>query len=329
MSLIKTGTKKVIAFLALPGIVYLLFFCLRPAVYGRVDTVFMLLTQSFISTLLAWGMSFNMTAGNIDMSVGAEMVMGTIVGAMFAQKLGVPGIVLGALTVAIVVGVLKSIFMALTKTKSMVISIAYTLIIGAAGSLLCQGKSLIIQSNQTFLGRSPYNIIIFVGAGIVLYLLQKYSIFGAQCRALGGNEKLAKSAGIIDTKVLTISIMISSLYAALAAIISLSYGSGAAASVGLESMVSVFSAMIGVFIAFMLQKHINIVFGIIAGSLTMNIIGMGLLSINMPPTLKDTITGAFLLVFMSATFFMEKRKADKMRRQASLHNQDKQAAAAT
>lgn len=312
----KQCVKKICIFLLIPGIMYLIFLMFSPSVFGKVNTLTMLIEQSIVTCIIAWGMSFDMTAGNIDFSLGAEVIMGTLIGAMFAKQLGIIGIVAGVLLVAVVCGGAKATVISITKKPSMVISIAFTTIIGSMGAIITFGQSLVITSDQTILGKNPWLFLIFILMGAVMYFLQVYSVFGSHCRALGGNIQLAENAGIKREKILGVSIAIASVYCAVAAILSLSIGAGATASTGLNSINTVFAAMIGVFIAEVLERHINIVFGIFAGVLTMNIIGMGLMVMQIPTNLKDTFTGIFLLVLMGVANYKERKAAEAMQRSA-------------
>ena len=91
------------AALIIPGAVYLIFALLRPDVFWRADVVYLLFIQSIESIILGWGMSFGMISGNMDLSVAAETILGTIVAAIAAKSFGVPGLVVGALATTMVV----------------------------------------------------------------------------------------------------------------------------------------------------------------------------------------------------------------------------------
>ncbi len=305
----------VFAALIIPMAVYIIFILLRPSVFFRADVIYLLLIQSLESVILGWGMSFGMISGNMDMSLGAEVTLGAIVGAIAAKYFGIPGIVIGALGTTVIVGSIKSMILRIIKTSSMVISIAYCLIIGALGSVFANGISLVITPEQTMLGQMPWNIIIFVALGTAMYYLHKYSIFGANCRAIGGNAQLSKNAGIDKYKVYGKGFLIASVYAGFSGIISLSRGAGTAAATGLQSMQPLFGAMIGVFIGMMLTKWVNVVFGIVSGIMTMNIIGYGLLSLGIQPDIKNTITGAFLITLMVVMEIRDKKAQEKTERE--------------
>lgn len=305
----------VFAATVIPLAIYLIFAIVRPQVFLRADVIYLLFIQSIETIIMAWGMSFGMISGNFDMSIAAEVTLGTIVAALAAKTLGVAGIVLGALLSCLIVGFLKSLVLRITKTSSLVISIAYVLILGALGAVLTASKSLIITSQQSILGKAPWNILIFVLMGALMYYLHKYSKFGAHCRAIGGNANLAKNAGIDKFKTYSWGFIIASLYAGVSAVISLSRGAGAAPATGLQALTPIFNAMIGVFLAMMLGRWVNIVLGIISGILAMNILGYGLLSIGMQTDLKNTITGGFLIIVMTVMSVREFKAREKMRRE--------------
>ena len=100
----KRFAQGVFAALIIPGAVYLIFALLRPDVFWRADVVYLLFIQSIESILLGWGMSFGMISGNMDLSVAAETILGTIVAAIAAKSFGIPGLVVGALATTMVVG---------------------------------------------------------------------------------------------------------------------------------------------------------------------------------------------------------------------------------
>ena len=128
----------------------------------------------------------------------------------------------------------------------------------------------------------------------------------------------AGTAGIKKRTVETKAIFICSIYAALSAIVYLSRGAGTAAQTGLSSMSTVFGAMTGVFIAMILTKYIDMTIGIVVGVVSMNIITIGLIALNLPSSMKDSVNGGFLLLLMVINDIIQKREADKLYRAASM-----------
>lgn len=309
--------KQVFFFLVVPGTVYLFFSILRPQVFLNWDSVYTIGLSSCIAIILAWGISFSLTAGIVDFSVASERVLGAVVGVILSRTMGIWGLIIGSLVTAVIFGIVKAALNACIKVSSMVISVAYCYIIGSIGALVQGNNSMILTSDMCVLGKSPAIWIIFAVCGVTIYVLQRYSVFGAHCRALGGNGKISAEAGISKGTTEGLAIFVASMFAGISGILATSYGAGTVAQTGLASMGVVFPAIIGFNIGAMLTKYINITFGCISGVLTMNILATGLVSLNIPSQLKDTATGLFLIFLLCMTTIMERRHAEALRRQAS------------
>jgi len=156
-----------------------------------------------------------------------------------------------------------------------------------------------------------------------MYFLQSYSVYGAKARAVGGNPVLAESAGISTINTQSVAIMLAALYGGIAALLSLSYGTGTSIENGLDTIGTAFQAMLGVFVAGFISKHVNIVFGIFAGILSLNILQTGLVAINFDTNLKNTVTGLFLIILMAVTELRNASNVEKMRREVSKANKAK------
>lgn len=309
--------KQVFFFLVVPGAVYLFFSILRPQVFLSWDSLYTIALSSCTSIILAWGISFSLTAGIVDFSVASERVLGAVVGVILSRTMGIWGLIIGSLVTAVIFGIIKAALNASIKVSSMVISVAYCYIIGSIGALVQGNNSMILTSDMCVLGKSPAIWIIFAACGVAIYVLQRFSVFGAHCRALGGNGKISAEAGISKGKTEGLAIFVASIFAGISGILATSYGAGTVAQTGLASMAIVFPAIIGFNIGAMLTKYINITFGCISGVLTMNILATGLVSLNIPSQLKDTATGLFLIFLLCLTTIMERRHAEALRRQAS------------
>ena len=323
MKNIKKNLMSVLMFALIPGVVYMLFLGLRPAAFGKFSMLTMLITQSYINCIIAWGLSFSMTAGNLDLSIGAQISLATIVGCLWSQKIGMPGLIIGCVGTSLLVGVIKVFLMRIIRMSSMVISIAYALILASIGGVIGGSEILVISTAHTVLGRFPANAIIFLAMGALMYFLQSYSVYGAKARAVGGNPVLAESAGISTINTQSVAIMLAALYGGIAALLSLSYGTGTSIENGLDTIGTAFQAMLGVFVAGFISKHVNIVFGIFAGILSLNILQTGLVAINFDTNLKSTVTGLFLIILMAVTELRNASNIEKMRREVSKANKEK------
>ena len=313
---IKAFIAGTLYFIMIPAATYLIFVCLRPASFLNYNSIRLIFEQSIYVCILAWGMIFSMKAGDNDLSLGAERILGCIIGILIAKEIkSFVGIPIGCIGVGIIVGGLKAFTNSAIKMTSIIFRIAYTLILSSAGAIIAGNKSLTLSSKYTILGKAPWCYVIFIVLGITLLVVEKYSVFSAHCKVLSGNEKLAKDSGISKEKTTAIAIMISSAYCAISGVIACSFGAGTASSTGLDSFKLVFPAMIAVHVGFALEKHINIVFGVFAGVMITNTISTGLISLGLASELKDTFMGFFLICLMITSVVTARHSEERARRE--------------
>ena len=305
--------------LGLPLIVYIFFSVLRPNIFlgSGLGTIYTILVQSITTCILAWGMSFSMTVDALDFSIAAEMILYEIIATIFYHQGGFVWMLIGTAGSVIVIGLIKAVIKELIAVKSMVIGLGLTYILASLGEIFSAGRSTIIGSDATMLANAPYNFIILISAGLIMWFLTVKSRFGAHARAIGGNVSLAKAAGIKEHRIGLQASFAGSVFAGIAAVFTLSRGAGVTAQNGLISMTTAFSALTCVFIAMFIEKYVNKAVGIYIGAVTMSIISIGLVSIGFDSELNSTVTSAFLLILMTYTIITDGRKADKLRREVA------------
>lgn len=303
--------------LGLPLIVYLFFSVLRPNIFlgSGLGTIYTILVQSITTCILAWGMSFSMTVDALDFSIAAEMILYEILATVFYHAGGFGGMLAGTAGAVIVIGLIKAAVKEMIAVKSMVIGLGLTYILASFGEIFSSGRSTVIGNDATLLANAPYNMIILLLSGLIMWFLTTKSRFGAHARAIGGNTNLAKAAGVSEHKIGLQASFAGSVFAGIASVFTLSRGAGVTAQNGLTSITTAFSALTCVFIAMFINKYVNMTVGIYIGAVTMSIISIGLVSIGFDSELNSTVTSAFLLVLMTYTIITDTRKADRLRRE--------------
>lgn len=267
--------------------------------------------------VFTWGVSFIQIVGILDFSVAAERILGSVIGVLLSRFMGILGLIIGCICTSLAIGLLKALLNKFIRMKSIVITIAYTMILGSLGALVQGQSSMILISEACKLGQEPFIWIITIFVGVFAYILHNSYRYTSLARALGSNEKLTSESGVSIAKTEGIMISICSFFVGISGILATSYGAGTAAMAGLESMSLVFPAVIGYQIGKLLERRVNIVLGCIIGIFTMNTLATGLISLSIPSQLKDTVTGAFLLILLISSSYLDRRKVQLLRRQAS------------
>lgn len=179
--------------------------------------------QTAMVSLIAFGMTFVITAAQIDLSVGS--IVG-LVGVMATLSLHWGLGLLGASVVGILTGTLIGFTNGIITTKLKIPSFLVTLgMLGIARgiSLTVTGTRTVVVYNEAFpllwgagdIYGFPVSILWVVLFFIIAIVLYNHTIFGNYVKATGGNKLAAKFSGIntdrIIIKVLTLSGFFSSI----------------------------------------------------------------------------------------------------------------------
>jgi ribose/xylose/arabinose/galactoside ABC-type transport system permease subunit len=168
-----------------------------------------IITQVSINALLAFGVTFVIITGGIDLSLGSIVAVTGVVAASLAHPDAYP------VVVPIVVGLLAGVAMGgvngLVITKSKVPPFIVTLGMMTIGRglalILSKGRPISNLSDEfNFIGGGnvlgiPFPIIILIITFILCSVVLKKTILGRYIYAVGGNEQAAKASGIRVNKV--------------------------------------------------------------------------------------------------------------------------------
>ncbi len=282
-----------------PIALYLFFLILRPKSFGKINTIYIIFTQSFITCMIAWGMQYLAKMGEFDLALGAEMILDSIIAALLSTRFGFLGMIAGCLLSALICGILKGVLYRVMKIPIMILTIALIYLLGSFGGLITNSAALTISYEYTFLGRAPGNVIVFLLTGILMYFLANKSVYGSNVNAVAGAPGISRNNGISVEKTKIRSLLLSSMFAGIAAIVQLSHGSGVTPSVGLDSIQNIMQPMMSVFIGFVMAQYVNVVFSIFVGSILMSIISNGITALNWSSAIYNIVVGAILLLIMA------------------------------
>ncbi|WP_220735202.1 ribose ABC transporter permease [Leuconostoc inhae] len=166
-----------------------------------------LLRQVSINGLIAFGMTFVILTGGIDLSVGAILALTSALSAMMITS-GVPTLI--AMLVGIIIGGILGGVNGLIITKGgaapFIASLATMTIFRGATYVFTNGNPITGKAMNNsfvfqFIGRGyffgiPVPVILMIISFIILYILLHKMTFGRKTYALGGNEKAAFVSGI-------------------------------------------------------------------------------------------------------------------------------------
>lgn len=226
----KTQKKKELGILGpiIALIVLMVFVTILNPSFIKPSNLLNLLRQVSINALIAFGMSFVILTGGIDLSVGSVLALTS---ALFAGMLGMGVPTFIAIPLALIIGlVLGGINGVLVTRFSMAPFIATlaTMTIFRGLTLVYTGGNPITDFSDAFsykfIGRGyvlgvPWPVILMVIFFAISYVILNKTPFGRKTYAIGGNERAAYISGIKTDRIKVKIYAISGLLAAMAGLI--------------------------------------------------------------------------------------------------------------
>ena len=302
----KKFTGKLLGYAVLIFLVivsWAIFMAITPGNFGKPANLLSYFEASLMVSAGAVGFFFVMVMGMFDFSIGANIMLSSIVGTVLASRfgLGYPGLILGCIATGTIIGTLNGLFYVTLRIPSMIVTTGLALIYEAVASYIAGGQSATLPSNLRAFGSMPGNLIVAMMAFIVAYLLLNYTKIGTYTYAIGSDEFVAKNMGINVKRYKVIAFIISGAFFGVEAILTISYGSSMVAETGMLSMSRNFYPTMGCFLGMAMKKYGIPIQAIIIGEFFLQIIYYGFVALGAPTAINDVISGLALLIIVTLT----------------------------
>ena len=200
---------------------------LNPA-FLQVNNLLNLMRQLIINGFIALGMTFVILTGGIDLSVGSTLALTSAIFAGLLQG-GMPTIlaILISLGLGLVLGLLNGILITKGKLAPFIVTLATMTIFRGLTLVYMDGRPIAGPKDDfafQFLGKGqffgiPFQVILFIIAYLILWILLTKTSYGRKIYAVGGNEKASFISGIKIDKVKILVYVISALMAVLSGLV--------------------------------------------------------------------------------------------------------------
>lgn len=200
---------------------------LNPA-FLQSNNLLNLMRQLIINGFIALGMTFVILTGGIDLSVGSTLALTSAIFAGFLQNEMNTGLaILIALVLGLVLGLLNGILITKGKLAPFIVTLATMTIFRGLTLVYTDGRPIAGPRDDfafKFLGKGqflgiPFQVILFILAFLVLWMILNKTALGRKIYAVGGNEKASFISGINIDKVKIWVYVISSLMAVLSGLV--------------------------------------------------------------------------------------------------------------
>lgn len=193
--------------------------------FFTINNMLNILRQVSVIGIIAFGMTFVIIAGKIDLSVGSTLSLTGVVCISIINDYGADALaIIAALVVGGVVGLINGTIIALIKGRmgeSFIITYGMLTAVSAV-ALIYSGASFMNGEGQGFhsrIGKGFGPIVIFIVLAVILHLILTKTTFGRKVYFIGGNAGAAKMSGLSVRNNTIIIFVIAGVTSALASIV--------------------------------------------------------------------------------------------------------------
>lgn len=260
------------------------------------------LRQVSINALIAFGMTFVILAGGIDLSVGAILAFtGAITAGLMAAGHGMAVAVIAGLGLGVVLGMINGVLVSWGRVAPFIATLGTMTLLRGLTLSYTQGQPISV-SNASFallgdgyLGHLIPNPVVWMFVAFLLCgFLLRGTVFGRHVFALGGNEEAARLSGVRINWMKLGVYGLSGLLSAFAGIVLTSrlYSAQATAGSGYE-LDAIAAVVLG---GTSLAGGRGWLFGTLVGALLIGFLNNGLNLLGVSSFYQQVVKGAVILV---------------------------------
>jgi ribose/xylose/arabinose/galactoside ABC-type transport system permease subunit len=301
-------------------ILMIIFFALTQERFFTVSNFTVILTSSSILWVAAMGLTFVMIAGGFDLSVGSMMALCGIALGYFSNQLDLNlavaifltllfGVVVGGVINGLAIGKLGLSFLVVTLGSS-------TLFIGLTQFWSGTKTSAIENQNLQILAYDslffiPNQVVVMILVYLILLYVQKFTLFGRDIYAIGGNIEAAKLSGINTSRILVLVYALAAGFAALAGVIQDARIGAASPQVGQNLIFTATAAVLLGGTSF--SGGVGGVSGTVVGVLFLGVLQNGLSVAGVADYWQLIVTGLILIGAIALDALQQKRRSSSVR----------------
>ncbi|EFL37093.1 ABC transporter integral membrane protein [Streptomyces viridochromogenes DSM 40736] len=165
----------------------------------------LVLTQASVIGVVTVGMTFVITSGGIDLSVGAMVALASVWATTVAtQEFGFAGILFTAVIVGVGCGLVNGLLIAYGRMVPFIATLAMLASARGLALQITDGSTQVVTvpsvldlgARDAYILGIPPLVLIFAAVTVIGWLLLNRTTFGRRTVAVGGNAEAARLAGI-------------------------------------------------------------------------------------------------------------------------------------
>ena len=302
-------------------LLFIVLFSLSNPVFMTLDNWSNLLQGCAVLLVVAIAMTFIVSAGAIDLSVGVALDFGAAFAlvAMKSWGLSWPLAVLCALGGGALVGLLNAFLILVCRIRPFLATLGTWFIASSLERIYTDGGGSITYRQMASeyhdlavgsLWGIPVPVLIVLVVWLGGYLYTERTLAGKCIRAIGQNKEAARIAGIADKRTLFSVFVLASALCAIGGVI---LSANLRQFTPLAGQAYLMDAIAAVFIgtAFHREGRVSMV-GTLAGVLFLAIIDNGLNLMGLNYLLKDALVGIILVIALAGSFWQSRLRGNRI-----------------
>ena len=221
-SLLALATKQK-AFLAIVGMLVAMAFF--PTNFYTAFNLLDMLNSTSILLILAFGVTLTVISGGCDLSIGGILVVAGIIAIKLLDVMPMWAAILCALAFGAFVGFINGFLVVQQKTEPFIITLGMGMLLTGVAQQLTDARPVpasnpdfMMIGNGDFFG-VPYLVIIMLVCFAAAHWLMRYTAYGRNLYAIGGDYEVALYSGINVVRTKWMSFVISGMAAALSGVL--------------------------------------------------------------------------------------------------------------
>ena len=188
------------------------------------------INQAAIVAILGAGMTFAITSGGFDLSVGSTLALSACVGANTLIGYDITTSIMASVGVGIGIGLLNGLIITKFKVPTFIATLGMMAIIRGVALIYTKGRDINIITDPAkeaaykffgggYLFSMPVPVLLMAITFVVFYVVLQHTAFGRHVCAVGSNEEAAVYSGLNVDRIKIIVFALVGLTAAVSAII--------------------------------------------------------------------------------------------------------------
>lgn len=278
---------------------------LRDTAFLSSSNLMNILRQTAMISVMAVGMTFIISAGEIDLSIGAIVALSALVAAKILEQTdSIPLAVISALAIGAFSGLINGMIITKVRIPAFLVTLGTQgIIIGLARTITnLESVPILNPTFNNFFGSGdigPVSSLFIWTIAIVAigHIVYKHTPFGWAVLAVGGSKPAARYSGVRTDRIRIAVMVIGGVTAAIAALLYCGRLQGARYTLGGDDLMNVIAAVVIGGTSFSGGR--GTIIGALFGSIIMGMLNNGLLLMNLSVSEQMIARGAIIILAVS------------------------------